>query len=413
MNVPVPPPAQVPARNVQPGLDPFLSLEAPLPRPRRRRLRRLIATAMTLLVLAFVGLRYFYPYAVEGEVLRPGPLAIELQGPGTLSALIEASVGSRIQARIDTLAVDRNDIVVKGDTLVRLAFDDLRGELDAAEASAHAAERAVSVAQAESDGAVAALEKVRATHERQVTLLARGVASEAGLEDALAARRQAEADLARARRAVEQAEAERAGAAARIGIARSQLDDSVLRAPISGVVVSRLRHVGEVVTPGSEVLHLVDPASLVVTARLDESVIAAVRPGQAAQITFTRAEASIPGHVFRLGREVDAETREFEIDITLDTLPANWALGQRAMARITVATRGPVLTVPTGFLAWRDGRPGIWVANRGRARWQEVTLGDSGIDRVEIRRGLAAGQRILKPGNLYPFMRVRLAGATT
>lgn len=398
--------------NVQPDLDPFLSLAAPLPRPQRRHRLRLAALAMAVLVLGFVGLRYFYPYAVDGEVLRPGMLDVELQGPGTLSALTEASIASRIQARIEALAVDRNDVVVKGDTLVRLAFDDLRGELDAAEASAHAAERAVSVAQAQSDGAAATLEKARATHERQVTLLARGVASEAGLEDALAARRQAEADLARASRAVEQAEAERTAAEARIAIARAQLDDSVLRAPISGVVVSRLRHVGEVVTPGSEVLHLVDPTSLVLTARLDESVISAVLPGQAAQITFARAATSISGHVFRLGREVDAETREFEIDITLDALPANWALGQRAMARIMVETRGPLLAVPTYFLAWRDGRPGIWVANRGRARWQEVALGESGLDRVEIRRGLAAGQKILKPGNLYPFMRVRLAGAT-
>lgn len=396
--------------NVQPGLDQFLSLEAPLPRPRRRRGLLLTALAAAVMAIGFVGMRYFYPHAVEGEVLRLGMLDVELQGPGTLSALTEASVGSRIQARIEGLAVDRNDVVAKGETLARLSFDDLSGELDATQASAHAAERAVSAAQAERDRAVATLEKARATHERQVALLAKGVASEAGLEDALAARRQAEADLTRAGRAVEQAEAERDAATARTAVARAQLDDSVLRAPISGVVVSRTRHVGEVLTPGSELLHLVDPASLVLTARLDESAIAAVLPGQAARVTFSRAEDPIPGHVLRLGREVDEETREFEIDIALDTLPANWALGQRAMARIMIERRGPVLTVPTSFLVWRDGRPGVWVVYRARARWREVTLGEAGTQRVEIKRGLAAGQKILKPGDLYPFMRVRLAG---
>lgn len=396
--------------NVQPGLDQFLSLEAPLPRPRRRHGLRLTVLAAVVLGIGFVGLRYFYPHAVEGEILRPGMLDVELQGPGTLSALTAASVGSRIQARIEELAVDRNDVVGKGEILARLAFDDLSGELDAAEAGAHAAERGVAAAQAERDHAVATLEKARATHQRQVALLAKGVASEAGLEDALAARRQAEADFARAGRAIEQAEAERDGAKARIAIARVQLDDSVLRAPISGVVVSRTRHVGEVLAPGSELLHLVDPESLVLTARLDESAISAVLPGQAAEITFTRAEASIPGHVLRLGREVDPETREFEIDIALDALPVNWALGQRATARIIIERRGPVLTVPTSFVVWRDGRPGVWVASSGRAQWCEVTLGVAGARRVEIRRGLDAGQEILKPGDLYPFMRVRLAG---
>lgn len=399
--------------NVQPALDPFLSLEAPRPRPRRRRGLRAAVLAAAALGIGFFGVRYVYPHAVEGEVLRPGMLDVELQGPGTLSALTEASVGSRIQARIEELAVDRNDVVAKGDILARLAFDDLGGEVDAAVASAHAAERAVSAAQAERDRAAATLEKARATHERQVALLARGVASEAGLEDALAARREAEAELARAGRAVEQAEAEHEAATARVAVARAQLDDAVLRAPISGVVVSRPRHVGEVLTPGSEALHLVDPASLVLTARLDESVISAIRPGQRAQVTFARSEDPVSGHVLRLGREVDRETREFEIDIALDALPANWALGQRAMARIAAERHGPVLTVPTSFLVWRDGRPGVWVVRRSRARWHEVTLGETGMERVEVRHGLAAGETVLRPGDLYPFMRVRPAGAAT
>lgn len=399
--------------NVQPGLDPFLSLEAPLPPLRRRHGLRLTVLAAVVLGIGFVGLRYFYPHAVEGEILRPGMLDVELQGPGTLSALTEASVGSRLQARVEELAVDRNDVVGKGEILARLAFDDLSGELHTAEASARAAQHAVSAAQAERDRAVATLEKARATHERQVALLAKGVASEAGLEDALAARRQAEADLAHAGRGVEQAEAEHEAAMARVAVARAKLDDSVLRAPIAGVVVSRAHHVGDVLTPGSEVLHLVDPASLVLTARLDESAISAVLPGQAARVTFTRAKEPISGHVLRLGREVDAETREFEIDISLDALPANWALGQRAMARILIERRGTVLTVPSSFLVWRDGRLGVWVAMHARARWQEVTLGQAGMERVEIRHGLAAGQTILKPGDLYPFMRVRLVGPAT
>ncbi|MFD2029156.1 hypothetical protein ACFSKM_00230 [Ancylobacter dichloromethanicus] len=82
---------------------------------------------MAVLAIGFVGLRYFYPHAVEGEILRLGMLNVELQGPGTLSALTEVSVGSRIQARIEELAVDRNDIVTKGEMLARLAFDDLSG----------------------------------------------------------------------------------------------------------------------------------------------------------------------------------------------------------------------------------------------------------------------------------------------
>ncbi|MDE1570213.1 efflux RND transporter periplasmic adaptor subunit [Aquabacter sp. P-9] len=399
--------------NVQLGPDGLLSLEPPRPRPKRHRGGRRAVLLAVGLAMILLGLRYLYPHAVEGEILRLGMLDIELQGPGTLSALTEASLGSRLQARIEDLAVDRNDVVTKGQTLARLAYDDLSADRDAAEASARAAARAVSALEADRDRAVATLEKARATHERQSALFAKGFASQSGLEDALAARRQGEADLLRANRAVDQAEAERDAALARVASARAQLDDSVLRAPFSGVVVSRSRHVGEVLTPGSEVFHLVDPASLVLTTRLDESAISDILPGQPARITFSRARDAIPGHVLRLGREVDAETREFEIDIALDTLPANWALGQRAMARILVARRGPVLSVPTSFIVWRDGHPGVWVKTRARARWREVALGDSGMERVEVRQGLAPDQTILKPAGLFPFMRVRLAGSAT
>ncbi|WP_081853032.1 efflux RND transporter periplasmic adaptor subunit [Bosea sp. 117] len=396
--------------NVQSKIDQLLPLAPPPARPRSRKRLRLAVLALAGMAAAFLAARYLYPHTVQGEVLRPGGLVVELGASGTLTALSEAAVGSRIQARIDALAVDRNDRVRRGDVLARLSVDDLTGNLAAAEATAHASERAVNAASAERERASAALDKARATHERQVALSARGVASQAALDDALAAFRQSEADLVRTSRAIEQAEAERDAARARIAVARAQLDDSVLRAPISGIVVSRDHQLGDMLTPGETVLRIVDPASLVLTARLDESAISAIRPGQRASVTFGRTEHAIAGHVLRLGREVDVETREFELDIALERLPENWAIGQRGTARVTVSERDDVLSVPQSYLARRDGVPGIWVMDGGRARWRSVTLGAAGRERVEVTQGLTPGDAVLAPSGIYPFMRVRLAG---
>ncbi|QIB35201.1 efflux RND transporter periplasmic adaptor subunit [Ancylobacter pratisalsi] len=398
--------------NVQPHIDQFLPLRPAAPRPRTRGRARLAGLALLALCAAIAGARYLYPYATPGEIVRATGLSVELRGPGTLTALSQASVGSRLQGRISALAVDRNDTVTEGEILARLAFEDLAGEVASAEANAHAAERAIAATEAERDRAVATLDKVRAIHERQQALLAKGVISEAGLEDALATRRQAEADLVHARRAIEQAEAERDAARARIAVARAQLDDSLIRAPISGIVVARTHQLGEVLTPGTELLRIVDPTSLVLTARLDESAIAALRPGQEARVTFGPDQPPIPGHVLRLDRQVDEETREFELDITLDSLPPNWALGQRGTARIVIAQRPDALTVPKSFIDRRDGHPGLWVATDGRARWREVGLGAAGSERVEISRGLVSGDTVLAPQDVYPLMRVRLSEAT-
>lgn len=294
--------------------------------------------------------------------------------------------------------------------LARLAFDDLAGELVASEANALASERAISAAEAEHDRAVAALDKARADHERQQSLLARGVASQAAMDQAKATRRQAEADLARAERSVERAAAEHDSARARITVARAQLGDSVLTAPIDGVIVSRSHQMGDLLTPGTELLHIVDPSRLVLTARLDESAIATIQPRQPARVTFGERDTVISAHVLRIAREVDEETREFEVDVVLDRLPENWALGQRGTVRIAVEQRSGVLTARQSFLARRDGAPGLWVAENGRARWQTVSLGATGKDYVEITRGLSAGDVVLAPAGLYTFMRVAPAG---
>lgn len=392
-------------------LAPLAPLAPPPPRERGRGRLRHVLVALAMLALGLLGWRYAFPHVVPAEPLRPGPLVVELKGPGTLTALFEATVSSRIQARIEQLPVDRNDVVARGDVLARLAFGDLAGEVAAAEASAEASERAIRAAEADRGRAAASLDKAQAAHDRQQSLFGRGVTSQAGLDDTRAALRQAEAELTHADRSVERAEAESAAARARVAVARTQLADAVLTAPIGGVVVSRAHNLGDMLTPGEELLRIVDPAGIVLTARLDESVIDLVRPGQAARMTFGRSAAPVSGRVLRLGRQVDEETREFEVDIALDRLPENWALGQRGIARIAVERREDALTVPHAFLVRRNGKPGVWVLEGGRARWRAVTLGARGADRVEIVRGPAAGAVILEPAGLYPRARVRPAEA--
>lgn len=396
--------------NIQTSIGTLPVLTPPLPRQHTRKRLPLVIGLAALLALGLLGWRYGMPYAVRSERAHLGSLDVELKGPGTLTALTEARVSSRIQARVEQLLVDRNDRVTKGDVLARLAYDDLAGELAASEASARAAERAISTAEAERDRAIATRDKAQADHERQRSLLARGVASQATMDDAHAALRQAEADLVRTERSVDRAAAERDSAQARITVARAQLGDSVLAAPIDGIIVSRSHQIGDLLTPGTELLHIVDPARLVLTARLDESAIASITPGQHARVTFGERGTAIPAHVLRIAREVDEETREFEVDVALERLPENWAMGQRGTARITADQRSAVLTARQSFLARRDGVPGLWIAEHGRARWQAVSLGAFGTDYVEITRGLSAGDVVLAPAGLYSFMRVRPAG---
>lgn len=401
-----PAPTAIRSMNIHSQPETFLATPPPAPQPRRRRARAwALLSILALAATAFLGMRYLYPHTITGIVMQPSELHPEIRGPGTLDALREVTISAPLQARLVAINVDRNDTVAKGDVLARLEFDDLTANVAAAEASWRAAEHAIRAAQADHDRAQAVLDNARATYKRQSALVADGFTSEASRDSALASLRQAEADVARTERTSEQAEAEHEANGARLALARAQLDESVVRAPLDGIVVSRARNVGDVLTPGVEIVRVVDPASVVLTARFDESVIASAAPGQAAMVGFA-GQAELPGHVLRLGRLVDEETREFEVDIALDRLPPNWALGQRGMARIRIASKRGVLAVPTSYVVRRDGEAGLWVAAAGRARWRAVRLGAEAGDVVEIGDGLSAGETVLHPDGVYALMRV-------
>ncbi|WP_431202178.1 efflux RND transporter periplasmic adaptor subunit [Bradyrhizobium betae] len=372
---------------------------------------------MAVLGVGAAGLfafRYLYPHAVEGTAVVRSTLALSVNGPGTLDAINKIVVSSRSQGRLTEITVDRNDTITAGQILARIESYDLRHQLAAAQASEQAAIRAIEVAKASRTRADATLVNARTNYERQAALIDKGFTSQQNFDAAEATLRQAAADLAHDDQVIEQTRSQAQSAAANVGVVQAQIDDTIVRAPFPGIVVSRDRNIGDTLTIGASILQLVDPATIVLTARFDESTMQSMKPGQPVCISFaSQPGKNLSGHVLRLGRIVDTETREFTLDVKLDTLPENWALGQRGLASITVATLAQVPTLPKSFLVRRHGRVGVWVVEGGRAYWRTVEPGAAGVDRVEIRQGLAPGEITLVPDGVYRFMKVQVRGAPT
>ncbi|APO70739.1 RND family efflux transporter protein (plasmid) [Rhizobium gallicum] len=376
-----------------------------------RRFRRVGALAITLAAICAVwlGNRYLISHTVEQFSMKPVDLTVELSGPGTLDAMRTSLISSRLQGVIATMRVDRNDRVSQGDVIAEIVTDDLKSELGASMASVDAARKAVDLAKADRQRAEAALANARLSFDRQETLLEKNAASKESYDNAVSTLRQAEADLNRSLAAIEQAKAQEQAAAATAAVQRVKLDDGTIRAPFDGVVVSRDHYVGDTITPGSEIVRLVDPASIVLSARFDESSIYRLSPGQKAIIRFNGAgkDSSIEAAVLRIDKQVDTETREFSVDLRPETLPPNWALGQRAMTTIAVDTRKGVLAVPNDAIERRQGKPGVWIIDSGRAYWIAVTLGDAGGPFVEVVQGLEPGDVILsEPRDVYFGMKI-------
>jgi len=97
------------------------------------------------------------------------------------------------------------------------------------------------------------------------------------------------------------------------------------------LITRRDRDVGDIVVPGAPIFKLVSTKEMWVSAWVDETAMAGLAKGQPARVVFrSEPKKNYEGKVSRLGSEVDRETREFLVDVGVDTLPENWAVGQRA-----------------------------------------------------------------------------------
>ncbi len=380
-------------------------VEPPPPPPRRRNGRRWLLLVVAC-ASAWLVWRYGVPVRADAIEVRPAPFTRTVTGPALLDALVKVDVGARIPGRIAELPAEEGDHVAAGALLVRLDAADAGHLLVQAEAQTAAARRTVTEAEADRDAAEAALLRAQADFRRKEELLPRGVTTRAEFDAARSTLDQAVATAERTRSAVLRARDQLGAAEAGARGTGVRLGDTMVAAPLGGVITDRLHGVGDVVAAGSPILRLVDPASLVLAARFDESVMAQVAPGQAAELRYVSyPDRVFHGTVLRIGRSVDTTTREFTVEVTPAELPPHWAIGQRAMVTLATGTVPAVITVPQDVLAPRGGQAGLWVAeDEQRAHWRPVQLGAASGGRIEVREGLRPGEVVLRrPRNLYAF----------
>jgi HlyD family secretion protein len=372
-------------------------------------LRIIAATsiAATLIFLIFVW--YFVPTRVEFYRVVAAPSGLQISGPGLLDATNRVIISTKLQGRLATQPVYINRPVTKGQVLVTIDAEEIVNQLAAARADAQAAKQRVAETLRDTEIAQSVFEKTLGDLDRRKGLAGIGVVSRAELESVGATFRQAEAALARAKIGVERATAQALSADATVKALETKLADATIASPLDGVVVSRERSLGEFVQPGQPILQVVELQSIIVAARLDESLMSRLQKGQKTTVRFhSEPLLTYHGTVVDLHRLVDQETREFTVDVTLESLPQNWALGQRATVDISVERDLESMLVPIKYLSRRDGRSGLWFYRNGRARWGTVSIGYPAVEFVDITSGVKLGDVILDPFNRFEYQPVTL-----
>jgi len=366
----------------------------------KRRLKTGLKVLPFIAIAAFAIYRMkFAPVPAEIVPVKPGPIVSEVLGNGAIRAEHHALVGAEIQGRIIELAADRNDVVKEGAILARLEEIELLADLDSARRFLDASKAAVLASDAEKARADAVFQQAGRDHVRFENLFREGVISKAEFERSAERLEIARAEKNGAASRMAEAAARAEDAEKKLEARRARLGYTVIRAPFSGIVITREREIGDVVVPGTTLYQIVDPTDIRVSAWVDETAIAGVEVGKPARVFFrSEPEKGYPGTVVEVERNVDPETREFRVDVRTASLPAGWAVGQRADVYIERQRKEGVLSVPLRAVILDGGIPHILVLEDGRAKKRRIGTGIRGLDGVEVTEGLSPGERVVIPG---------------
>jgi RND family efflux transporter MFP subunit len=370
---------------------------------------RLVVASVALVLAALAGLALFgRPASVATHSAAEGSVALRIAGPGTVEARIPITLSARITATVAEVHADQGDTVARGQLLAVLDDRELDAKRAASAAARETVARNVAAAQAALAKADAELQLARVKFARDETLLRSAYISQAAMDASAATLRSAEANVDNARAVLAARESEARGVAHEARYAETVLSYSRIEAPASGIVIARLAEVGTTVVPGTPLFRLVDPATVWVAVRIDESVVGRVIVGQRAEIRLRTGE-TLPGKVARIARQSDAATRELEVDVSFDAPPARFAIDQEAVVTVHAGEeRGIVVSLPA--LMESGGKAGVLVVEDGRARFRPIETGAADGERVIVRKGLGPGDAVIaRPAGVAPGARVRAA----
>jgi HlyD family secretion protein len=402
-------------------------------------------TLLAVLLLILAGSLYLWQPWKKSEggpqyrlaKLERGPLSAAVTASGTLSALITVQVGSQVSGQIKDIRVDFNSEVKKDQVIARLDPETFESrvaqseaDLKAAESAAEVARGSLSVRQAEVGKAKIALDDANRNLERKRTLVKQNFISAAELDTAQAAldtaREQlnlAQADLAVAQAQVGSARAQVAQRQAGLKQARLELERTVIRSPVDGVVISRNVDVGQTVAASFQapVLFTIarDLRRMEVNVAVDEADVGRVATGQKMRFSVD----AFPGERFsgqvtqiRKAPITSNNVVTYSVMARVDNPELKLLPGMTASARILTEERQDVLKLPNEALRFRpvqaDGTPvklevrgreegpgipgRIWVLKEGKPTAVSVRLGVSDGKATEMLKGeLQAGQEII------------------
>ncbi|MFJ9534478.1 efflux RND transporter periplasmic adaptor subunit [Herbaspirillum sp. NPDC101396] len=366
----------------------------------------LIVLLVLVLLIAFMALRKrpAAPAAmavVEKPVqvleFLPGDIAVAqvealrqvLPMSGALRALNQVAVKAKVAGEVKEVLVRAGEAVTLGQVLIRMDTSEYQAKVEQAKGSLVASRGQLDIATKSRDNNLALLDK--------------GFISRNAFDNAASQFDIAKANVDTARGALD--------------VAQKALNDTIIKAPMAGLVSTRTIEPGEKVSVDNKLLDVVDLRQMELEAPVPTADILKVKLGQEVLVRVEGLPDAVAGKVVRINPATQSGSRSIMVYVRIDNPDNLLRAGMFADASLTLDKRDAVLTVPTTAIQNEGDKAYVYTIEDGKLARRNVVAGLRGVDSkgnaVEISSGLQDGARIVKAnlGNLNAGTPVKILPA--
>jgi HlyD family secretion protein len=387
--------------------------------PERRASRRWIVWVLLVLLIvgggSAAGWWFTRDRPIDVQVASvtqraAGGQAAVLNASGYVTARREATVSSKITGKVTEVNVEEGMAVTEGQVLARLDDAQTRAQMGLAQAQVVAAQHAVTENQIH-------VRQARVNLERATKLLANGAGPETDVEQA-----QLDVDTTEARISLldEQVKV----AQEQVAVAQTDLDNTIIRAPFSGIAVTKDAQPGEMVSPVSAgggftrtgICTVVDMRSLEIDVDVNESYLNRVTPSQdVSAVLDAYPDWQIPARVITIVPTADRQKATVEVRIAFKALDPRILpdMGVKVTFLRAADTAAPAAAqaatlVPKAALKTEGEATVVYVVKGEAVERRAVRVGGTDGDRVEVVAGLQVGDRVVlsPPAELHDGSKV-------
>jgi multidrug efflux pump subunit AcrA (membrane-fusion protein) len=366
------------------------------------------------------------PKSVVTAAATRSSISVSLEYPARIRPRQEIVVAPKIAGRVATVQADVGQAVRAGEVLFTLESRDYEAQsrqaqaaLDSAQANLTRtsdsslssqeiqAQAAVKQAQVQCDDAKDLADRTEKLYADGTVSRQQRDAVRAKLDSASIALDTAKANLALLQQkggpqstGLASTQVDQARAA--VDLAQSQLDNTVIRSPITGAVSIRNVDPGELVAAGTPAFAVIDASALTAETSVEESTVRTLRKGQDVRIGIDTAGTSkVSGVVETISPAADPRTQGYTVKLSIPAPPASVLPGMFARVWFPVETRTNVLVVPNTAVVTESGVDSVYVVEAGVVHRRVVKTGLSDDAVTEIVDGLSDGAVVVTEGQSF------------